>query len=153
MPNVTVSVANSESCAMPSFSTNNADPPKTAKKIKVTSVGATRTPVINWLIVLPFHTLAINLPTNGPQEIHHAHYNKLQSLIQPRLSALLGLSSKLISKKLPTYLPIEVVNISNIYTDGPTINRVSTNAAAIHIFVVLRILIPFPSPDQADKMN
>src|SRR5699024_11716734 len=77
----------------------------------------------------------------------------VQSLIQSRLSALLGLSSKLISKKFPTYLPIEVVNISNIYTDGPTINRVSTNAAAIHIFVVLRILIPFPSPDQAAKMN
>src|SRR5699024_1802464 len=71
MPNVTVSVANSESCAMPSFSTNNADPPKTAKNIKVTSVGASRTPVINCLIVLPFDTLAINIPTNGAQEIHH----------------------------------------------------------------------------------
>src|SRR5699024_2341257 len=77
----------------------------------------------------------------------------VQSLIQSRLSALLGLSSKLISKKFTTYLPIEVVNISNIYTDGPTINRVSTNAAAIHMFVVLRIIIPFPSVDQADKMN
>src|SRR5699024_8830281 len=77
----------------------------------------------------------------------------VQSLIQSRLSALLGLSSKLISKKFPTYLPIEVVNISNIYTYGPTINRVSTNAAAINIVVVLRILISFPSPDKADKMN
>src|SRR5699024_9202583 len=77
----------------------------------------------------------------------------VQSLIQSRLSALLGLSSKLISKKFPTYLPIEVVNISNIYTDGPTINRVSTNAAAIHIFVVLRILIPFLNPNKDDKMN
>src|SRR5699024_2817029 len=77
----------------------------------------------------------------------------VQSLIQSRLSALLGLSSKLISKKFPTYLPIEVVNISNLYTDGPTIDRVSTNAAAIHIFVVLRILLPFPSPQQSDNMN
>src|SRR5699024_6411870 len=49
VPNVTVSVANSEGCAMPSFSTNDADPPKTAKNIKVTSVGASRTPVINCL--------------------------------------------------------------------------------------------------------
>src|SRR5699024_6356695 len=77
----------------------------------------------------------------------------VQSLIQSRLSALLGLSLKLISKKFPTYLPIEVVNISNIYTDGLTINKVSNNAVAIHIFVVIRILIRFPSPDQANKMN
>src|SRR5699024_8272173 len=77
----------------------------------------------------------------------------VQSLIHSRLSGLLGLSSKLISKKFPMELPMDVVNMSIIYSDGPTINRVSTNAAAIHIFVVLRILIPFPSPDQADKMN
>src|SRR5699024_11361691 len=130
MPNVTVSVANSESCAMPSFSTNNADPPKTAKNIKVTSVGASRTPVINCLIVLPFDTLAINIPTNGAHEIHHAHYKMVHSLIHSRISALLGLSSKLISKQFQIYIPIDVVNISNIYTDDQTINSISTNPAA-----------------------
>src|SRR5699024_5933875 len=101
MPNVTVSVANSESCAMPSFSTNNADPPKTAKNIKVTRVGASSTPVTNCLIVLPLDTLAINIPTNVDQEIHQAQSKMVQSLIHSRLSGLVGTNSKLISKKFP----------------------------------------------------
>src|SRR5699024_11305188 len=82
MPNVAVSVASSDNWASPVCSTFNADTPKTEKKMIVTSVGARSTPATNCLIVRPLDTRAINIPTNGDQEIHQRseeHTSELQS--------------------------------------------------------------------------
>lgn len=49
-----------------------ADAPKTAKNKKQTTAGTNSTPSTNSLIVLPLETRAINIPTNGAHEIHHA---------------------------------------------------------------------------------
>jgi len=46
--------------------------PKTENQIIDTILGATITPIINSLIVLPLDILAINTPTKGAQAIHHA---------------------------------------------------------------------------------
>lgn len=72
IPKVTVSVSNRESCVIPKFSKFKADDPKTAKNSIVTNVGANNTPAINSLTVLPLDTRAMNIPTNGAQEIHQA---------------------------------------------------------------------------------
>ena len=47
-------------------------PPKTANHTKVTTLGATSTPRTNSRMVRPLEILAINVPTKGVQEIHHA---------------------------------------------------------------------------------
>src|SRR5690606_26047783 len=53
--------------------------PKTDIHIKLNKVGIIKTATINSLIVLPFEILAINNPTSGDHEIHHAQYNIVQS--------------------------------------------------------------------------
>ena len=50
----------------------NPIPPNTANHMNDASVGARSTPVTNSFIVLPFDILAINVPVNGAQAIHHA---------------------------------------------------------------------------------
>ena len=45
--------------------------PKIENQIKETIDGAMITPKTNSLIVLPLEILAIKVPTNGPQAIHH----------------------------------------------------------------------------------
>lgn len=46
-------------------------PPKTENHKKLNKLGANKTPKTNSLIVLPFDTLAMNIPTKGAQAIHH----------------------------------------------------------------------------------
>ena len=46
--------------------------PKVVNQMAPRSVGANRTPIINSRIVLPFDTRAMNMLTNGAQEIHQA---------------------------------------------------------------------------------
>ena len=46
--------------------------PKTVNQIMLTATGMSRTAAMNSRIVLPFEMRAINIPTNGDQEIHHA---------------------------------------------------------------------------------
>ncbi len=50
----------------------SAVPPKTANHTKPASVGASTVPTMNSRIVRPRETRAMNRPTNGDQEIHHA---------------------------------------------------------------------------------
>src|SRR5699024_3884208 len=71
-PNVDVSTGNGEIISVPCCSKFNADTPNIEKKISVTIVGAKITPIMNCFIVRPLETLAINIPTNGAQEIHQA---------------------------------------------------------------------------------
>src|SRR5699024_884960 len=52
--------------------------PKTDIQIILNSVGNKRTAAINSWIVLPFEMRAINNPTNGDHEIHHAQYKIVQ---------------------------------------------------------------------------
>ena len=52
-------------------SSNKADPPKAEIQKKVITVGTNSTPKTNSFNVLPLETLAINIPTNGDQAIHH----------------------------------------------------------------------------------
>ena len=52
--------------------------PKTDIQIKLNKVGRISTAAINSLMVLPFDILAINSPTYGDQEIHHAQYKIVQ---------------------------------------------------------------------------
>jgi hypothetical protein len=49
-----------------------ADPPKTVNHRKLKSVGAKSTPKTNCRIVRPREIRAMNVPTKGAQEIHHA---------------------------------------------------------------------------------
>ena len=48
-------------------------PETTYIQMTVTRVGIISTAVMNCRTVRPFETLAINIPTNGDQEIHQAH--------------------------------------------------------------------------------
>src|SRR5690625_2378532 len=153
MPKVAVSVANSDIFVIPFCSKCNAEPPNTEKKISVTSVGANKTPAMNCLMVRPLETRAINIPTNGAHEIHHAQYKIVQSLIHCRFTSFTGFISYLISRQFLSYFPIVVVNKFKIYMEGPTINNVQTRAVANHILIVLKCLIPFPKPDHADMIK
>ncbi|KOV92559.1 hypothetical protein ADK65_33620 [Streptomyces sp. NRRL B-1140] len=49
-----------------------AEPPKIANQIRLTVLGTRMTPPTNWRIVRPRLMRAMNMPTNGVQEIHHA---------------------------------------------------------------------------------
>ena len=49
----------------------NAVPPNTANQNVQIRVGTNTTPKINSFIVRPLEIRAINVPTNGDQEIHH----------------------------------------------------------------------------------
>lgn len=72
MANVAVSVASFAMLAILLSCKYIADAPKTAKNIKQTNAGTNNTPKINSLIVRPLETRAINIPTNGAQDTHHA---------------------------------------------------------------------------------
>ena len=47
-------------------------PPKTANHSRDTREGTSSTPVTNWRMVRPRLMRAMNMPTNGVQEIHQA---------------------------------------------------------------------------------
>ena len=47
-------------------------PPKTANQSRLTALGMRITPATNWRMVRPRLIRAMNMPTNGVQEIHHA---------------------------------------------------------------------------------
>src|SRR5690554_3858373 len=49
-------------------------PPKALNHKKVTKAGRNNTHKINSLMVRPLEIRAINVPTNGDQEIHHPQY-------------------------------------------------------------------------------
>ena len=49
-----------------------AAPPKIANQSRLTALGMRMTPATNWRIVRPRLIRAMNMPTNGVQEIHHA---------------------------------------------------------------------------------
>src|SRR5690606_994746 len=53
--------------------------PKTAIQIKLNIVGMIKTAATNSRIVRPLEILAINSPTYGDHEIHHAQYSIVQS--------------------------------------------------------------------------
>ncbi len=52
--------------------TSIAVPPKIANHTRLTSDGTISTPVTNWRIVRPRLMRAMNMPTNGVHETHHA---------------------------------------------------------------------------------
>ena len=52
-------------------------------QIRVKPVGMNNTPTMNSRMVRPLDTRAINIPTKGDQEIHHAQYMMVQPPIQP----------------------------------------------------------------------
>src|SRR5690606_32413638 len=53
--------------------------PKTTFQINLNIVGMIKTAATNSRIVRPLETLAINSPTYGDHEIHHAQYSIVQS--------------------------------------------------------------------------
>ena len=61
---------------------NKAALPMKPIQISVKPVGISNTPTINSRIVRPLDTLAMNIPTNGDHEIHHAQYMIVQPPIQ-----------------------------------------------------------------------
>ena len=56
----------------PSCWTLIAAPPKTQNHTSDTRLGTSSTPVTNWRMVRPREIRAMNMPTNGVHEIHHA---------------------------------------------------------------------------------
>merc|ERR1719376_289316 len=46
-------------------------PPKSTIHMNEYTTGAVRVPLMNCLMVLPLEIFAMNIPTNGHQEIHH----------------------------------------------------------------------------------
>src|SRR5690554_2714635 len=62
---------------------NNAALPIKPIQIRVNPVGISRTPTMNSRILRPSDNRAINIPTNGDQEIHQAQYIMVQPPIQP----------------------------------------------------------------------
>ena len=49
-----------------------AEPPKIANQTRLTTLGTSITPLTNWRMVRPRQIRAMNMPTNGVQEIHQA---------------------------------------------------------------------------------
>ena len=62
---------------------NSAAFPINPIQTNVNPVGISNTPTINSRMVRPRETRAINIPTKGDQEIHHAQYMMVQPPIQP----------------------------------------------------------------------
>ena len=58
--------------AVPVVWSDNAEPPNTDIQTNDSSVGMIITPSTNSLTVRPLEIRAINIPTKGDQEIHHA---------------------------------------------------------------------------------
>src|SRR5690606_15627528 len=56
----------------PKICPHSAVPPKTENHAKPSRLGTTTTPSTNSRTVRPYDTRAMNAPTNGDQEIHHA---------------------------------------------------------------------------------
>jgi hypothetical protein len=71
-PNSWPSVVACPATSTPSRCAAMPAPPKTANQTRLTTLGTSSTPVTNWRIVRPRLIRAMNMPTNGVQEIHQA---------------------------------------------------------------------------------
>lgn len=70
--NTTSSMEDFDKSTIPSFCAVIAVVPNEENQIVHNNVGANNTPIMNSRIVRPFDTRAMNILTNGAQEIHHA---------------------------------------------------------------------------------
>src|SRR5699024_3822665 len=130
----------------PLFCALTPDIPNVENHKRLTTVGTIRIPDKNSLIVLPFDTRAINIPTNGAHAIHQAQKKMVQSLTHWIPSLSFGAIRKLSTGSFCMYSPIELVKEFKIYWVGPKINVAINNSPANDIFVLLKYFIPLPRP-------
>ena len=99
MSNMTFSPEPSGTSSCPLRFIHTAVPPKTTNQAAEISDGAKITTVTNWRRVLPLEILAMNMPTKGDQEIHHAQYIIVQPVAKaPSASPWLGATESMASR-------------------------------------------------------